>query len=180
MGVPHTRVPQVPQGTRALGAPHTPISRGVGQWGTTKTLRTDLRRERSHLVTKRNAHRRTQPRGPKRMNFEQNPPTETIAAYRTATALLVAVVSGDPGAEVLVDQTIRGGDDAVAGVLGALCGIVTRLAPGLASPDGLALLRAETARLATLEADAEAAAFEAAILKAQAATEARLATGAGS
>ncbi len=93
------------------------------------------------------------------MNPDQTPPTETIAAYRTATALLTLVLSGDHGAEVLVDQTIRAGDDAIAGVLGALCGVVARLAPGLASPAGVALLREETQRLATLEADADA--FEA-------------------
>lgn len=88
---------------------------------------------------------------------DQTPPTGTIAAYRTATALLTLTFSGDyPAAEVLVDDLLGSGDDAVAGVLGAFCGIVATGTPGLASPDGVALLRAETARLATLEADTAA------------------------
>lgn len=88
------------------------------------------------------------------MNFDQTPPTETLAAYRTATALLTLVISGDDGAEVLVHDLLGSGDDAIAGVLGALCGVVARLAPGLASPAGIALLRDETQRLAGLAADA--------------------------
>lgn len=94
------------------------------------------------------------------MTFDQTPPTKTIAAYRTATALLTFVISGDyPAAEILVDDLLGSGHDAAAGVLGALCGIAVNGAPGLSSPAGVAMLREETARLATLEADA--AAFEA-------------------
>lgn len=91
------------------------------------------------------------------MNFEQTPPIETIAAYRTASALLTLVISGDDGAEVLVHDLLGSGDDAIAAVLGALCGIVVRLAPRLETPEGIAQLRAETQRLAGLAADADAA-----------------------
>jgi len=88
------------------------------------------------------------------MKPDQTASAETIAAYQTATALLTLVVEGDPGAEVLVHDLLGCGDDAVAGVLGALCGICVRLAPSLGGPSGPRKLRAETQRLAGLAADA--------------------------
>lgn len=100
---------------------------------------------------------------------------ETTAAHKTAAAILTCVVSGDQlGAVTLVDDLIGSGHDPIAGVLGAYCGIAVTLAPSLYSPAGLAHLRSETQRLATLEAAA------ALVAEADAATEARLATEAGS
>lgn len=91
------------------------------------------------------------------MTDHQTVPPETLAAYRTASALLTLVISGDDGAEVLVHDLLGSGDDAIAGVLGALCGIVVRLAPRLETAEGIAQLRDETQRLAGLAADADAA-----------------------
>jgi len=108
------------------------------------------------------------------MNFDQTPPTgagrysrpttdnepseaEHLRVYALAHAVLVAMISEDwAAADVLVADLAAGGPAAIGPLLAALAGTFAVAVPGLHTPHGVALLRAETQRLATLEADAAA------------------------